>query len=278
MEKPKLTDYTIPPPALPWAAYALGLVVGVGLVALFMAAYHAFNQVMDNPVQAAFSAALIEASAIVEAFTLARARRLGDYALAGAATVVSLLVSGIYNFVQVQAVGAVKGVTAMWQLWPLALGPLVALAFLALNLGRALREHEDAARAWQQSRQKWFDNACREWDTAERKRQAERDAREAAERERQAKREAAERVKIEEIRAAAVGSANSATSANGSVNGTAKLTFGSKAEFMAFMQSANGEAPKSGSELVKLCSKPSERTLWRWWSEWQELKPKAQHK
>lgn len=130
-------------PRLSASFWLLCLLAGVGLVALFLAAYHAFAQVME-PYQAGFAALLIEAGMVSEAIALARGNRL-----AAVGTVISLVVSGTYNYVQVDAAKKLEG----WPLYALALGPLFALAFLALAIGQELREYEAQLANWQAQEQ-----------------------------------------------------------------------------------------------------------------------------
>lgn len=131
-------------PRLSASFWLLCLLAGVGLVALFLAAFHAFDQVME-PYQAGFAALLIEAGMVVEAIALAR----GLNRLAAVGMVISLVVSGTYNYVQVDAAGKLEG----WPLYALALGPLFALAFLALTIGQELREYEAQLANWQAQEQ-----------------------------------------------------------------------------------------------------------------------------
>lgn len=158
--------YTIPQPDPPTSLYLLGLALIAGLIALFIAALHAFSQVMP-PLQAAFNAALIEIGAVVEALALVRGRNK----IAAAALILSLTVSGTYNYIQVQTAGHIAGISDPWQLLTLALGPLFALTFLALTTGLELAKHEHAVEAWQEKRQAWLDDETRRLERKETRQQ-----------------------------------------------------------------------------------------------------------
>lgn len=130
-------------PVLSAAFWLLAVLALVGLAALFLAADHAFGQVMPW-YQAMFAALLIEAGMVSEAVALARGRNW----LAAAGMGISLVVSGTYNYIQVAAVGQSLGL-AGWPLFALALGPLFALSFLALAIGQELRMYEALLADWQ---------------------------------------------------------------------------------------------------------------------------------
>lgn len=144
--------YTIPPPDTPISLYALTLALIAGLIALYIAAFHAFSQVMQ-PMQASFNAALIEIGAVVEAIALVRGRNK----IALLALVLSIIVSATYNYIQVSTAGAALGLTNDWQLLTLALGPLLALTFLALTTGGELAAHEQRKAEWHADRQTWLE-------------------------------------------------------------------------------------------------------------------------
>ena len=133
-------------PRFPLAGWGLAAAVGLGLVALFIAAYTAFSAVMTRE-HALFAAAVVEIGAVVGALALARARGVVDGLLAFAEVAIAVTVSATYNYTQVaQAAAALK--ISQWELVMLALGPLAALVFLALNLGRAIRQHEQDVSAY----------------------------------------------------------------------------------------------------------------------------------
>jgi hypothetical protein len=147
-----MNGYSIPKPRWPLSLWLLMVTLGVGLAALFLAAFHAFDEVMPT-VQAVFAAALIEVGVVVEAISLVRGRnRLALVALS-----VSLVVSGTYNYIQVEIAGKNAGITDTWQLFTLALGPLSALTFLAMAAGKEMSEHDARVAAWQTDRQAWMD-------------------------------------------------------------------------------------------------------------------------
>ena len=155
--------YRVPPPPLPSLVYGLGTLVVFGLVALGVAAYHAFAQVAP-PYQALPAAILIEAGMVVEAAALVRRN---GYALPG--LIVSLLVSGTYNFIQAEQAGKLLAVpiTHLWPLATLAVGPLSALLFMALALGHELKQHEGRVAAWTRDRLTWLDAQQRKAETAQ---------------------------------------------------------------------------------------------------------------
>lgn len=145
------TSFAIEKPTPPVTIWLLSIVIVIGLLALGIAAYFAFIQVMPW-YQALFSAFLIEVGAIVEAITLIR----GNNWIAAAGLLGSLIVSGTYNFIQASTAGAAHGLTDWWQLITLAIGPLSSLTFLAMSLGREIRGHEKAMTGWQKQRQAWI--------------------------------------------------------------------------------------------------------------------------
>lgn len=152
-----MNTFTIEKPRIPVTAWLMGAVILIGLAALGIAAYHAFIQVSPW-YQALFSSLLIEVSAIVEAIALIR----GKNWIAAAGLIVSLAVSGTYNYIQAETAGAASGLSNAWQLFTLAVGPLSALTFLSMTLGRELRAHEEKVSQWQVQRQAWVDRLADE--------------------------------------------------------------------------------------------------------------------
>jgi len=144
--------YTIPKPQPSLTLYLFFFLVGIGLIALFLAALFAFSKIMP-PYQAFFAAALIEISAVLEALAFIRQKNIP--ALVG--LILSVLVSGTYNYIQAEVAGRQVGIEDGWQLLTLALGPLSALVFTAMQTGRLLREYEDKVEAWEIKRQRWSD-------------------------------------------------------------------------------------------------------------------------
>lgn len=130
-------------PETPAAVYILSTVLIVGLIALFIAAFYAFKQTQE-PAQALFSAFLIEAGAIAESFALIKRKDL----IAVIGLLVSVLVSGTYNYIQSERIGLNNGLTDQWQLITLALGPLFAFVFTALSTGKQLSDLEIAREKW----------------------------------------------------------------------------------------------------------------------------------
>lgn len=145
--RPDQTPYPVPEPQNPAALYILSMILVIGLIALFIAAVFAFEKTQPL-IQAIFSAMLIEAGAIGEAFAIIKRRN--RIAIAGLA--VSIIVSGTYNYIQSKYIGETHGLTDPWQLWTLSLGPLAALVFLALSTGHELNEHEQDREKWQTAR------------------------------------------------------------------------------------------------------------------------------
>lgn len=167
-------------PELSFVSYLLLFGVGLGLIALWLAALEAFYKVM-SPWHAFFSASVLEFSAVVEAIALAKARTWKDTAITVLAIICSLVVSGTYNYVQVKNHGLQNSVTDPWQLYAFALGPLAALTFLAINFGRQLRAVETLTDEWNKNRSKWIDA-----QNSQRTQNDERLARELAEKKSQA--------------------------------------------------------------------------------------------
>lgn len=118
-------------PKPPLTVIALSLVVLAGLVALFLAAQHAFSTVAGRE-QAIAAALLIEVGTVAEALAFARSRNR----IAGAGLLISFLVSASYNYTQAHDA---RPELAGFQLLALALGPLSALTFVSLALGAELR-------------------------------------------------------------------------------------------------------------------------------------------
>lgn len=163
-----MNDYSIPKPTPPAAAYILGGMVGIGLVGLGIAAYSAFEYI-GRPLQAAAFALIIEAGMISEAMALVRKNKLAWPGL-----IVSLLVSGLYNYTQAQRAGLqlTPALTDPLQLAALSIGPLSAVLFLALATGHELAEHEKRVQAWAIERQAWQDAQAEKATKREERREA----------------------------------------------------------------------------------------------------------
>jgi hypothetical protein len=97
------------------------------------------------------AALVVEAGAVVEAWALARARGIGDMALAGLAVALSVVVSAQYNYAQVAMAGVAAIVTDPNMLNALAYGPLAALVFFSLNFGRTVRRHDAEVLAYEKA-------------------------------------------------------------------------------------------------------------------------------
>lgn len=157
--KPKLNDYPMSRPEAGTAVYLLSILVVIGLIALFIAANHAFSQIMTW-YQAAFAALLIEAGLVIEAIAFIRSKGDRWYQrnpLAAGGLLVTVLVSLTYNYIQADLAGGSSGITNEIELFALAVGPLSALVFVALTLGKEIDEHEKDINQWQIERQTWFE-------------------------------------------------------------------------------------------------------------------------
>lgn len=182
-------SYPHPRPTVPIQLYLLVALAIAGLAALWLAAFHAFLQIM-GPAQAFFAASLIEAGLIVEALALIKRPRVW---YTWTAVVISAAVSATYNYIQAAtAVTGTDGTPALgtWPLLTLALGPLAALAFVSLTLGHELSEYQNRVSQWQIDRTAWIEARRQEAEAREQRQEAERLARldrlQEAERQRQA--------------------------------------------------------------------------------------------
>jgi hypothetical protein len=166
-----MTDnYPYPRPTPPAQLYLLAGLAACGLFALWLAAFHAFQQVAGG-FQAFFAATLIEAGLIIEALALIK-RPKAWYISAAAA--VSLAVSGTYNYIQAAAAAPTFN---GWQLGTLALGPLSALVFVSLALGHELAAYQDRVQQWLDGQAAWLETRRREAEQYERQKEADRQAR-----------------------------------------------------------------------------------------------------
>jgi len=134
-----MTHKPKPQPTL-WLLVAIA---AAGLIAQLIAAQHAFDLLGRGLIYSASAAILIEAATVGEAIV---ALRYGDR-LAAVLLLITLAVSGIYNYAQAHSAapdldGLVKGA--------LAIGPLLALLSVGLLLGAELREYETRLAAWRQ--------------------------------------------------------------------------------------------------------------------------------
>jgi hypothetical protein len=163
--------YPHPRPTEPVQLYLLAGLAGFGLLALWLAAFHAFLKVSSGP-QAFFAATLIEAGLIIEALALIKRPNVWYTWIAVA---ISLIVSGTYNYIQAAAVAGES--LNPWMLLTLALGPLAALAFVSLTLGHELREYQNRVETWQADKATWLEQRRLEAEAYERQQEAERQAR-----------------------------------------------------------------------------------------------------
>ena len=227
-------NYSIPQPKLSASSWLLAIMVLIGLAGLGIAAYTAFSFI-GRPVQALAFALIIEAGMVSESIAIIRRNRVAIPGL-----VVSLAVSGFYNYTQAAQAGASlpHPITNWLQLAALSIGPLSAVFFLALAVGRELQAHESAIHRWEKERQKWIDD------------QAEREARRQERRENR-------REKLAVIPSMALSPTAIDTQP------------GSYPEFAAVMAGRNGSGPLTAAEIQKRFH-ISERTAWRWLSRWKE--------
>lgn len=141
-----------------------------GLIALFLAAYHAF-QLVASPPQAFFAALLIEVGLLVEAIALIN-RPKTFFPWAG--LIIGFVVSGSYNYTQAAKAGQGLG---GFELFALAFGPLSALAFVSLTLGNELRAYQEKGVEWERQRVEWAEKERKRLDAkAERRAKSEKPA------------------------------------------------------------------------------------------------------
>lgn len=145
------TDYAVPKPVLPVAAYLLGACVLFGLLGLGLVAYSVFAMVDTFLVALAF-AAVIEFGMISEAVSILRGNW---YAAVG--ILISLIVSGFYNYTKVAQAAALLSVKmGGFEIVALAIGPLSAVFFLALSFGLELKQHEASLGKWNENYANWL--------------------------------------------------------------------------------------------------------------------------
>lgn len=168
-----IKTYPHPRPVEPVQLYLLVGLSGFGLIALWLAAFHAFLKVA-NPAQAFFAATLIEAGLIIEALALIKRPKVW---YTWGAVAISLIVSGTYNYIQAAAVAGES--LNNWMLFTLALGPLAALSFVSLTLGHELRDYQNRVDKWLTDRADWLEQRRLEVEAYERQQEVERQARQA---------------------------------------------------------------------------------------------------
>lgn len=146
----KIPDFVVSKPIPSLGVFFIGFMVCVGLVALFLAAFSAFLTITPW-FQAMAAALLIEAGMVSESIALIRNKNW----FAALGLFISLAVSGSYNFIQAsQAAGSNIN---QFLVFMLALGPLSALTFLSMALGKELRSYERSVELWNQRKQAHFD-------------------------------------------------------------------------------------------------------------------------
>lgn len=149
-QKDLLKSYHYPKPRAGIQLLVLGSIVVSGLIALFIAAYHAFLLVAQPP-QAFFAALVIEAGLIAECLAIINKPKSIPPWLG---LIISYVVSGTYNFTQASQAGQGLG---GWELAALAFGPLSALAVVSLAFGNELRTYQEAVTTWEKSRAAWVE-------------------------------------------------------------------------------------------------------------------------
>jgi len=260
-------DYTIKKPAYPIAAYVLSGLVVLGLIGLGIAAFAAFAFI-GRPVQALAFALIIEAGMVGESLALIRRNWLAIPGL-----IISLIVSGMYNYTQAAQAGAVltHPITDPAQLAALSIGPLSAVFFLALSLGFEIRSHETAVKAWEKERQQWIDGQAAKAETARvQARQMELEAKEKAMfAELQVKERELLRQERREARAARVEASRQKVEVSTQLPGTAVATSrGTYADFEDLLR-GNGHREWKNIELSRRFH-VSTRTITDWRKRFQE--------
>jgi len=302
----KTITYPHPKPKPSLQLYALAVLAAFGLAALWLAAFDAFTKIAPAP-QAFFAATLIEAGLIAEAMALVRYK---DSWYPKLGLVVSIIVSGTYNFIQADIantlrIEASQPALAMWPLLALALGPLLALAFLALALGDTLQRHQAAADQWATDRANWLaDRAAkaeerqrqqelwqrqREQEEAEHRRKVEEDQRQYERKEAERKRKRAERAARQRqpipARTAQNGTLAATNGTSGTTNGTdsANLPAGlsiiptDRDHFRQLVRQGAVDPEKLTGSILAQHAPVSERAARGWLKEAKQLVPANGH-
>lgn len=160
-----LTQYPYEKPRPQVQLWLLLFITIGGLIALFLAAYHAF-QLVASPPQAFFAALLIEVGLVVEAIALIN-RPKTFFPWAG--LIIGFIVSGSYNYTQAAKAGQGLG---GFELFALAFGPLSALAFVSLTLGNELRAYQEKGAEWERNRVEWAEKERRRLEAKEERKEA----------------------------------------------------------------------------------------------------------
>lgn len=138
------------------AIKGLKVVLLAALLGLGLVAFEVFS-LIDNPVVSVAFAVVIELGAMVEAINVLKRNKL-----AGVGLVVSLLISGFYNFTRANQANAGLAVKlGDFELVALAIGPLVATLTLSLALGQAQKDLEQAVARWEAEYQTWIDDQAK---------------------------------------------------------------------------------------------------------------------
>lgn len=140
MRKPKMSKKIY----FDWGILAFGL-IGLGFVA-----FHSFTVIGEGPVPSLAFSALIEYGLIMATINLARGNRLSWFEI-----VISLIVSAIYNYINMRAVninsGYVLADKEQWLLFIFGVGPLAIEFTAALMAGKEYSKFEVALANWEKS-------------------------------------------------------------------------------------------------------------------------------
>ncbi len=128
-------------PGLPITVIGLCAVAVLGLITQYLAAEHAFSLIGRTAMYSYAAALLIESAIVVDAVVFSKTRNL----IAGVSLLVALGVSGIYNYTLADMSSAD---IVLGQKLALAIGPLIALATIALALGEELYKYDQVVQEW----------------------------------------------------------------------------------------------------------------------------------
>ena len=128
-------------PGIPVTVIGLCTVAVLGLITQYLAAEHAFSLIGRTAMYSYVAALLIESAIVVDAVVFSKTRNL----IAGVSLLVALGVSGIYNYTLADLSSAD---IALGQKLALAIGPLIALATIALALGEELYKYDQVVQEW----------------------------------------------------------------------------------------------------------------------------------
>ncbi len=128
-------------PGIPITVIGLCTVAVLGLITQYLAAEHAFSLIGRTAMYSYAAALLIESAIVVDAVVFSKTRNL----IAGISLLVALGVSGIYNYTLADMSSAD---IVLGQKLALAIGPLIALATIALALGEELYKYDQVVQEW----------------------------------------------------------------------------------------------------------------------------------